>query len=285
MYVISQLRANGVSASTIARIRRDNDRLSRGVYCAPQTSSAERYSYLCTAVLDRMTDTAFLGGPAAATAWGLPLLTPPQNVHVHGVRRGRYSSQVSVLAGLAQSTTLAGVPLATPAWTVAECARVLSARDAAVVADAALNRGLCTLAELQTVCDQLRGKHAVGRVRWVIANADPLSESPGETWLRLILRSLGYEVRSQVEVRRPTGLARIDLLIADSRIAIEFDGLQKYTSREAVAQEKLRQADLEALGYLVLRVVWAQLLVPEMIDKRLRSVGAVPVHPRHDLPF
>lgn len=162
--------------------------------------------------------------------------------------------------------------MTTPAWTVVGCARELSARQALMVADAALRRNLCTLEELEVLAPQLRGTHGIGRVRWVIDNADPAAESPGETWTRLVLRGLGYAPRSQVEIRSQDFLARVDFLLGETLI-VEFDGAVKYQGPEAM-NEKRRQARLEALGYRVLRVVWDQLADPDTLDRRLQAVGA-----------
>jgi hypothetical protein len=175
-----------------------------------------------------------------------------------------------------------GVPVASVSWTVADCARLLSRRDALIVADAALHLGLCTLQQLKAVAHDLRGAKGVGRLRWIIANADPLSESPGETWTRMVVKELGYSVTSQVVVIDGDFEARLDLLLDGSRVVLEFDGAIKYgpvdeesNEPEEVARrvmrEKERQAKLEALEYICLRVIWSQLDAPSVLDKRIRT--------------
>ena len=141
-----------------------------------------------------------------------------------------------------------------------------------MVTDAALHNNLCTLNDLRSLTANLRGTHGVGRVRWVIDNADPAAESPGETWTRLVLHGLGYAPRSQVEIRVRDFVARVDFLL-DKDLVVEFDGALKYQGPEAM-NEKRRQARLEAMGYRVLRVVWEQLSDPNTLDRRLRAAGA-----------
>lgn len=72
--------------------------------------------------------------------------------------------------------------------------------------------------------------------------------------------------------------ARIDLLIDGTMIGIEFDGMKKYATKTAgkVLQEKLRDGDLEILGYGLPHVVWQQVHDPARLDLRLRPAGAVP---------
>ena len=116
-------------------------------------------------------------------------------------------------------------------------------------------------------------------MRGVAANADPLSESPGETWTRTLVHQLGFDTTSQVYVTDGHREAWLDLLLSDGRIAIEFDGLIKYKKKglAKVVQQALRDGDLQAMGYTVLHVIWKQLPNPGQLNKRLLYAGAVPV--------
>jgi very-short-patch-repair endonuclease len=208
--------------------------------------------------------------------WGLPLVgEPPGLVFVRNVSRGRYGHDVKVVVGgMAETVVHEGVCVVHPSWTVADCARLLPRHQALMVADAALHEGLCEPAHLDGVVSSMGKAKGVGAVRWVRNNADRSAESPGESWCRLVLRELGYEVRSQVLIRDGDFAARVDFLLEGTNVIVEFDGLMKYGAAGAVAAEKHRQARLEALGYVVIRVVWEQLMDPARLQRRIRSVMA-----------
>ena len=133
------------------------------------------------------------------------------------------------------------------------------------------------------VLSELGRAKGVGRLRWIIAHADPASESAGETWMRMVVTDLGYTVVSQFPVHADGRTHRLDLLIEGTQIGLEFDGLIKYgadteaTTRtepekiaRAVKEEKRRQARIEACGYRLLRIIWEQLSDPAMLDRRIR---------------
>jgi hypothetical protein len=257
-------------------------RIRRGLYVPkdgdPKTVYTQRYS----AALAAVKPGAALAGPTAAFHWGIPMVDVPDEIVLRGLSRGKYAGGVRALHGEAEYTLHDGVPVTTPAWTVIDCARLLSRRDGLIVADAALHEGLCSMDQLW---DTLRGAgslRGITRARWVVANADPASESPGETWTRMVLRDLGYDVTSQFHVHDGEFHAYVDLMIDGTRLGLEFDGAVKYRgehkkqAENAVLREKIRQGRLEELLYDILRVVWGQLSNPAALDRRIRSKGVVP---------
>lgn len=66
----------------------------------------------------------------------------------------------------------------------------------------------------------------------MLALLDPLSESVGESRLRLLLRVQGFRPRSQVRIRRVNGsvVARVDILIGACAV-VEFDVRVKYSGQ------------------------------------------------------
>ncbi len=100
--------------------------------------------------------------------------------------------------------------------------------------------------------------------------ASGLSESPGESWTRLVLAGLGLQAEQQVEIRDGRGrfVARVDFLLPEQRMIIEFDGAVKYDGaqgREALVREKRREDALRALGYRIVRLTWADLADPQQV--------------------
>ena len=284
---IKDLRAGGSTHAEIQRLRRSEKLLTWGVYVPHGMTAQDEYLAKCHAVLERLHPSAALAGPSAAAFYEIPLSGGvPSKVYVRNILRGRYAGDVEVLpAGPAIERR--GVSISTPEATVLDCARLLGSRDALVVADGALAGSLCSREGLQRAADSMAGRHGASRMRWVAAHADPLAESPGETWTRLLATELGFDLTSQVHVRDEQREARLDFLVSGTKVALEFDGAIKYKRQGAikVIQQLLRDGDLEAMGYTLLHFVWLQLSNPKQFDARLRHAGVLPVRRPHFLAW
>ena len=164
-----------------------------------------------------------------------------------------------------------GVRVVVPALAVVQSAD-LSLRAGLVGADAGLRTGALELRDLRRLA-------ASGPARQVAALASPLSESPGESWTRLVLAGIGVEAEQQVEIHDHAGrfVARVDFLVAAERLVIEFDGAVKYAGadgRDALVHEKRREDALRALGYRVVRLTWADLHDPARLMALPRPMAA-----------
>jgi hypothetical protein len=287
----ADLTAAGVPRAEIDALCQDAISIRRGVYIPRSTQPDEVYALSCRAALAEVRAGAALAGPSAAVHWDLPMTQLPREIFLRGLAGGRYAGGVRPIHGDADYRLHRGVLVTTPAWTVIDCARLLARRDGLIVADAVLHGGLCTIDELVDTLDTAGPIHGISRARWVVANADRLSESPGETWTRMVVRDLGYEVTSQFRVHVDGGYADIDLLIDGSRVGLEFDGRIKYRgehpgqAEHRIVREKVRQGGLEEIGYRLLRVVWEQLSAPDSMDRRLRAAGVVPAHRPRPIPY
>jgi hypothetical protein len=139
--------------------------------------------------------------------------------------------------------------------------------------DHAVQEQLCTLEQL-VAATALVPEVRRAKVRRVLDLVDPAAESVGETRCRLLLRDLGYRVRSQVELVDPTGRrSRVDFLV-QGLVVEEFDGLVKYEGhfgRRALADEKARESGLTDLGLEVVRVTWAELSDPAALRRRIEA--------------
>lgn len=110
-----------------------------------------------------------------------------------------------------------------PAQVVLHCARRLGVLDLVAIIDAALAAGHCCAEDLHLLAaGPWRGAPVLRQaLRWV----DPRSESPWETWLRMLLVSAHVAVVPQYEVRHEGRfVARADLWIRGTRRLMEYDG-------------------------------------------------------------
>ena len=145
----------------------------------------------------------------------------------------------------------------------------LAELDAFMILDGALaTPGI--RANLTGRLDDLRGASGSARARWRLDRADGRAESAGETFTRWVLMRHGLRVPDlQVKVPTRHGTYRIDMGWPELKIGIEFDGKVKYTRladgdpAEVVLKEKRRQSHLEREGWVIIRVIWADLFRPE----------------------
>ena len=98
----------------------------------------------------------------------------------------------------------------------------------------------------------MAGVWGVARVRRVLADADPRTESPRETETRLLLKAAGFtEFIPQVEV--PELGYRLDLADPVHKIAVEYDG-PHHDDPVQQSKDRRRRNRLQAAGWIVIVV-------------------------------
>jgi len=188
------------------------------------------------------------------------------------VSRVRLSSGLRTQPGSHPTVVVQGVRCVTIPVAIAQVLQRSGVLAALVPLDAALRRKKCSVDEVSAALDAVLGAgHSRGKR--LLEMADPKCDSVGETRTRLLLRDLGYDVLSQISIvdNHDSFVGRVDFLV-NKRIVVEFDGLQKYAGadgRAALAQEKRREDRLRALGYIVVRLVWADLDHPDRIARMM----------------
>ncbi|KZX21934.1 endonuclease domain-containing protein [Rathayibacter tanaceti] len=175
----------------------------------------------------------------------------------------------------------AGSPVADPASTFCHLSDSRSLDDLVVLGDAIVGpdedgrrRGwrvdLEVLASRAASFRGRGGRRARDAVPWVRVGA----ESPMETLLRLLLLRAGLpEPEVNVELYDDEGrfVARVDLLYRARRVVVEYDGDQHRSDRAQYERDIRRIEAIEALGYRVVRVRSAGVLLhPEETVARVR---------------
>jgi hypothetical protein len=276
--------------------RREWTRVRRGRYVAADAvaglSAEHRHLVQMHAQAAAVSPDAVFSHVSAAVAHGLPVdRSVLIQVHVTRDRRsgGRTRQPLALhAASLAADEVVeaSGLRVTAPARTVVDLARYLSFADAVAVGDAALRSGLVTRADLVDQQRRSAGRPGMRRANEVIEFLDGRSESPGESRLRVVVRELGFTgVELQAELRddADTLAARVDLLLPDLGVAMEFDGRVKYQAamrngrdpEEVVVAEKLREDRIRRLGWMVVRVTWDDLLDPARLAHRIRSAAVI----------
>ncbi|MFW5472506.1 hypothetical protein ACOCJ5_04280 [Knoellia sp. CPCC 206450] len=81
-----------------------------------------------------------------------------------------------------------------------------------------------------------------------------------------------------MEVRDAFGrlVGRVDFLVEGTSVIVEFDGRVKFAAGDPAVlwAEKRREDELRALGYVVVRITWADLQVPGQVAAKVRRALA-----------
>lgn len=180
-------------------------------------------------------------------------------------RSGRRVCQHVAEPPISAVVAIGGVQVTPGPRAVVETILSTSYPVAVSVVDAALREHLATadeLLELVRLFGRQRGVLAAARA---VAFADGLSESVGESRMRVLLADLGLpEPTLQAVITDRSGefVARVDFLLAAYGVVVEFDGTGKYADRHALVAEKLREDRIRELGYQVVRATWSDLSAP-----------------------
>lgn len=250
------LDANGASRCRIEAYAHRCLTSSTGAYVFSHTTAARLHGLFLWQVDDTIHLTVpFLpstGGHAGDVRAHTRALTPADVVHVAGHR-------VTSLARTAADSCL-----------------VLNYAQGLILMDHALRLGAGREA-VELECARLRGAPGVSTLKKVLAHADPLSESPGETLLRDLVRRLRLPApQLQFEVRTRLGTYRLDCAWPERLVALEFDGRGKYfdydPTAEAIFAERRREKALMELGWRFIRVEWRDLFREHELKTRLLQV-------------
>lgn len=188
---------------------------------------------------------------------------------------------------------VAGLPVTTALRTAFDCARDEPAHNALCIADSAL-RLVCDPCrwrpdECEAPLRQARetwqemlkasaGRHGIRRARAILAAASPWAESPAESVVRWLVLALGLpapDLQHPVETRR--GTRYLDLSWPALRIVLEVDGRMKYQAPQDVYDEKLRQDDIHAQGWTMLRIPTEDLRDLRALAGRLLALFPTPI--------
>jgi hypothetical protein len=187
-----------------------------------------------------------------------------------------------------------GVEVTTLARTVVDLARTETFGRAVTLADSALRRTLhpidglprtfLTREGLAAELDLVPMRHGSAKARRVIEFADGAADRPGESMSRVSMRVARLPTpQLQAKLAGASGrIWTVDFWWPSANLIGEFDGRHKYTKAEflrgrtpqqAVYDEKLREDDLRAAGYLVRRWPWKIALSPVLLRDLLVGAG------------
>lgn len=174
-----------------------------------------------------------------------------------------------------EHTIVGGIPVTTPARTAFDLGR----RDGMLVAvqrlDSLARATALTAADVALLIEAHRGARGMKQLRLALPLMDAGAESPQETRTRLVIVAGGLpRPQTQIIVRAEWGeiVARVDMGWEHWRVAVEFDGAQHWTDPLQRAKDIDRIAELERLGWRVIRISYDLLRNrPEVVITRVRD--------------
>ncbi len=177
------------------------------------------------------------------------------------------------------SVLIDGIPVTPLTTTAVDLARLLPFADGVAAVDAARRAG-AELGDLRTMVASQPGRKGNGMARRAIEFSDPRAESGGESHARVQMAAAGLPAPAlQVVFVDAEGEMRVDFAWPDHGVVVEFDGFVKYGRLLAPGQEladvlrleKHREARLRALGLVVIRIVWEDILRPARLGALIRG--------------
>jgi hypothetical protein len=168
-----------------------------------------------------------------------------------------------------------GLPVTTAARTAFDLGRYLPRGSAVAHLDALARATGVTMDDVSPLLARYRGARGVRRCRASLSLMDSGSQSPKETWLRLLLIDAGLAPpKTQIAVLDGEGfaVAYLDMGWEAAMVAAEYDGDQHRTDRRQYVKDIRRAAMLERMGWIVVRVVAEDR--PETIISRVREALA-----------
>lgn len=262
-------------ASGVGRSRRNAADLDRPFHGVRATESPTTFGGFVDCYRPRLKREHRYGGRTGMRLWGLPhpelwsseepleVMVPPDTAPptTKGVKGRRLVEE------RATTMTLNGVPVLDPVAAFFTCAAELTTTQAVVVIDALVTtasdypdlgprRPMTTRREISERLVQWGRFPGCATVREAVLLARERVESPKETETRLLIVSAGFpEPVVQFEVHDGGLLvARVDLAYPELKVAIEYEGDGHRTDRAQWRRDIRRQRELEALGWIVIRL-------------------------------
>ena len=230
---------------------------------------------------------------SAAVCHRMQLFRPDQRcVHLTARTKGKREGDVHVhhaVLGNSDVVLIDGIRVTNRAVTACDVARAGTFEQAVAALDDALRSGV-SLAELHAIAARTPHGAGIGTLRRALLTADGDAESVGESVSRALMSGWkGIPMPTlQSEFFDADGLIGRTDFDWGGKVVGEFDGRIKYLGtlaegerpEDAVYREKLREDRLRAMGIVVVRWSWEDLLNPVRLHAKLRSAlirgGVIP---------
>lgn len=270
VFSVSQTTELGLDPSTIRKRSALGvyDRLHRGVYAiggSPESWRRETVGLVLAAA-----GLAAASHKTAAYLWGMSSIEPELGEIVTRRHRRivRELPQVHESGDLEQRDIVVvdGIPTTTPVRTIVDLGASASSRFVEHCLDTGLRLHMFNVTDVQRFIDRVArsGRDGIGTIRPLIEDRvgwNTLTESHLEDLFRRVVSrtSLPLPVEQHRVFNGRREVCRADFAYPDHLIAIELDSEKWHMDPETFQRDRLKQNELQALGWRVYRFTWRQL--------------------------
>lgn len=216
---------------------------------------------------------------SAACYWGF-WRKEPQRVHVTvpgRSRRGQDGIALHLVRDLDRRDVVVRdrIPLARPARTLLDLAEIVPIRELRLAIDEADRRNLFDPADVRSLLQRSPGRH--GRKPLSVLVSDLQAEPLLRSKLEVIFATLCDEHRLPVPtMNAEVNGYEVDALWPAERLIVEVDSREFHLNGRAFEADRLKDAELVAAGYRVIRVTYRQLMEdPAGVARRIRGALGV----------
>lgn len=248
---------------------------------------AQRHVVLLEETAAALGDDLLFSHHSGAALLGIPVFgSYPTKANVTCLHKGGGTSTTHVTRHttkkLPEGVSVGSLRCTSPARTAIDIARTDTFHSALIAMDHVLRTGLASETQLRAELDRIGGARGAHRASLVLARADPLSESPGESLSRARMYQLGAPIPVlQKSFHDAAGhfIGRTDFYWEDKDTVGEFDGLTKYSRgqesspEDIVTAEKVREDDLRLLVSKFIRWTWQDAAHVTPFETKLRRSG------------
>ena len=267
IFTIQQLREHGVAERDLRRALADRrvTRVKRGWYtCDGSSRPGDLHRLRVLAELRDHPDTVASHHSGAAFL-RLPVHRPDwSRVHLMRTDGGLAQNR----AGVVIHQQVGDATRCDPALVIAQTS-LFCPVSGLMAMDHALRNELTDLVAFDHHADALSQHCGRGHLPVVRRLADGLRESPLESRGAFTLAVWGWRTIAQFPV--PGTDYRADGRLVGTRVLVEYDGLGKYDEPGASVREKIREDEIRALDWEVVRVTSELLDEPALLARRVRD--------------
>ncbi|WP_006246737.1 hypothetical protein [Mycolicibacterium tusciae] len=200
-----------------------------------------------------------IAGVAASALHGAPYVDRTQPIELVGAKIRPQEGLVPRAEQLVDDeiARIGGLPVTTRVRTAFDLGRHLDRPEALARMDALMWNQVFSIDDVTALADTHPRAHGVKQLRELLPLVDGGASSPRESRIRLLLIDAGFpRPETQIPVvRGVTPVAWLDMGWRDFQVAVEYDGDHHRKSRRQYVKDIARLRMLEALGWIIIRVI------------------------------
>jgi hypothetical protein len=201
-----------------------------------------------------------VAGIAASALHGAPWVDPDVPIELVGVRCRPQTGLVPRADRIAEDeiVRVSGLPVTSRVRTAFDMGRHLNRTEALARVDALMWNQEFSLVDVRALGDRYPRAPGLRRLLELLPLIDGGAESPRESGIRLWLLDAGLpkpETQIPVLAGGTSPVAFLDIGWRDYKVAVEYDGDHHRKDRRQYVKDIARLRMLEALGWLVIRVI------------------------------